>query len=150
MRRLLQVGALAAAIALLPLQQAEAQVGFGAQASYDFAGDGSFGAGARVDVGLPALPIGLLGTFDYFFADPDDYWQIGANAIFDIPLPAMPVSPYVGGGLNYMDFEGGDDTGWQILGGVEFGLPGMINPFAELKVVDHFDTELQISVGVNF
>lgn len=154
-KHLVRIGALALAAALMPAQEAEAQVGFGAQASYDFIADGAFGVGARANVGISGIPIGLQGTVDYFFGGDDigslgDYWKVGANGIYQFMPMDVGVSPYVGGGLDYVNFDGGSDTGWQLLGGTEFGLMGAVTPFAEIRWVNHDDADLLISVGVNF
>lgn len=159
MKHLVRITALALAAALLPAQDGEAQsIGFGAQGSYDFVGDGFFGAGVRADVGFLALPIGIQGTFDYFFgdeADPpffDDYWRIGVNGIYEFLPVNVGISPYVGAGLAHVNADNFDETGWQVLAGASFGFEALLTPFAEVRYIDtgDVDADFLISVGLHF
>lgn len=158
MKHLVRITALAFAVALVPAQEAEAQFGFGAQGSYDFVGDGAFGAGVRADIGFPAFPIGIQGTFDYFFGDDDDlnsvgdYWRVGVNGIYEFLPVNVGISPYVGAGLAHVDADEISETGWQVLAGASFGFEALLTPFAEIRYIDtgDIDAELLISVGLHF
>jgi hypothetical protein len=134
------VAATAALLVMTPAALA-AQVNLGGQASW--ADDADLGLGARVAVGLPAVPLEAIGSFDYFFPDGDvDYWEINANVAYSFSLPASPVTPYAGGGLSYAHVSadlptGGSasdsEVGLNVLGGVKFSLP-RLQPFAEARV----------------
>lgn len=104
--------AAAAAFALVALPSAaDAQLKFGAHVAYgagtdNFASvdqeDGTFGLGARVGFGLPAFPLDILGTVDYFFVDCGDVdcgyqnFAVDANWAF---LPLQIVELYATGGV---------------------------------------------------
>lgn len=155
MKKLVMVAAVLGVVTL-GVEEAQAQVSFGAQASY--ADDMDFGIGARLYAGLPFTGVEFVGTFDYFFPSVDgyNYLEVNANALFSLPVANMPAfRPYVGGGLNIarlsMDVPdalqqlGADDSdtelGLNVIGGAEFGI-GRFKPFAELRA--------QISGGEQF
>ena len=146
MRRLGMVLAVLGAIAL-DLEEAEAQVSFGAQASY--AENTDLGVGARIYVGLPVQGAEFVGSLDRFFPrlHNREYFEVNANALYSLPLAGMTgFRPYVGGGLNiargsldvdlpegFGDISTSDtEMGLNLIGGLEFGF-GPIKPFAELR-----------------
>lgn len=129
------------------VQEAHAQISFGAQAS--FADETDFGIGARIYAGLPLTGLELVGAFDYFFPSEEglNYFEVNANALYSLPLAGMTgFRPYVGGGLNiargsldvdlpegFGDISTSDtEMGLNLIGGLEFGF-GPIKPFAELR-----------------
>lgn len=142
---------------------ARAQLHMGGQASlaFDRGNDNSPGVGIRAVLGLPALPIEVHGSVDYFFAscDPIDcsFWEANANAVFRFPTEGMPLKPYVGAGLNYQRYslDPGPDasgTGFNILGGIELGATPLIRPFLEARYEitsgDGLKNQLLLTAGI--
>ncbi len=87
-----------------------AQVDIGAQGSWG--DDSDFGVGARLTIGIPsaAVPIAVIGSFDWFFpsqpAGTDlTYWEANANVVFMFPIQDPRFRPYGGLGLNVARFE---------------------------------------------
>lgn len=111
---------------------------FGLQAS--IADDAELGVGARYEnrmsgmfPDLPNLRFAL--SFDYFFPDNFDYWEINANVFNLFRTRNARVIPYAGGGLNIARISnGGSDTevGLNLLGGLR--LPGRSRPYLEARV----------------
>ena len=111
----MRVTATIAAIVLVlstatPPQRVEAQVTFGAALSWGSETD--LGLGGRLNFGLGELTrkskIEGRVAFDYFFPNGFDYWQITADAFYQVATSG-PAKPYLGGGLGYAD--GSADTG---------------------------------------
>lgn len=143
---------------------AAAQLHLGGQASMAFdrpADETTTGVGVRAALGLPAFPLEVHGSVDYFFPDCDpvdcSFWEANANAIFRVPLPAIPLRPYVGAGLNYQSFtaDGVPDqsgTGFNILGGLEIGATPLIRPFVEgrYEIIDSdgLDNQFIVTAGI--
>lgn len=80
---------------------ASAQLRAGPQLS--FASDvfgGTVGVGSRVEFGIPAFPVRLAASADYFFPDCDRcrYWEGNVNLLVSLPLMPIPFLRYVGGG----------------------------------------------------
>ncbi|HEX7051637.1 MAG TPA: hypothetical protein VF188_15640 [Longimicrobiales bacterium] len=132
---------------------AQAQVSFGAQAS--FADDTDFGVGARANIGLPFSGFKAIASFDYFFPDGFDYFELNGNAVYSIRTTTPGFGPYVGGGLNIahssvdaIDFSD-TEMGLNLLGGAEFGT-GPIKPFAELRIELRDEGQFVLAGGVNF
>ena len=105
--------------------------------------------GENVDIGLgvryenrmlgmfpdyPDLRFAL--SFDYFFPDNFDYWEVNANVFNLFSSVNARVVPYLGGGLNVARFStpGGrnTDVGINLLGGIR--LPGRYRPFLEARI----------------
>jgi hypothetical protein len=107
------------------------------------------GAEARFSFELSPLLVGL--TFDHFFVEDRTLFQIGANALYDLPLGLSFLYPYLGVGVAATGFElpetagppamgGGDSNGTRLgmnlLGGVRFdhvALP-VVRPFAQVML----------------
>jgi hypothetical protein len=107
------------------------------------------GAEARFSFALSPLLVGL--TFDHFFVEDRTLFQIGANALYDLPLGLSFLYPYVGVGVAATGFAlpetarppamgGGDSNGTRlgmnVLGGVRFdhvALP-VVRPFAQVML----------------
>lgn len=110
MRKLTFMFALAAAVAIP--STAQAQVSFGALAAYH--DDFDLGIGAYVGFPLESVYEGLRGQadFTYFFPDSDfiDYFEINANALYDIDIESS-VTPFVLGGINIARVSVDDPTG---------------------------------------
>lgn len=160
---------IAVAVVVLGLMLAptslKAQIDIGAQGSWG--DDVDFGLGGRVVVGLPIeqFPLELIGSFDYFFPDIDnfDYWEINANAAYVIPVPTPTVAPYAGAGINIArasvdvgtvpgvgDFSASDtEVGLNLLGGVKFPLQS-VTPYGELRIELGGGEQFVITGGVSF
>lgn len=121
--------------------------------------DTDLGVGLRAVLDLGPLDFGLrvIGSFDLFFPDDyelegddggiagdADYWEANLNLAYDVGLPLIPISPYIGGGLNIAHIElagtpndeafalDRTDTGVNVLAGVEVDA-GAIAPFIEFR-----------------
>lgn len=80
---------------------ASAQLRAGGQLS--FANDvlgGTIGVGPRVEFGVPAFPVRLAASADWFFPNCNQcrYWETNVNALVSLPLLPIPFFRYVGGG----------------------------------------------------
>ena len=169
MRRVTSIAIAALLLAGVP-DGARAQLHLGAQGSMAFdrpSDETTTGVGVKAVLGLPAIPIEVHGSVDYFFPDCDpvdcSFWEANANAVFRLPLPGAPLRPYLGAGLNYQSF-GVDDvpagvavsdasgTGINILGGVELGATPLIRPFVEARYEiidsDGLENQLVLSAGI--
>lgn len=129
----------------------------------NFGGDTDFGAGAGVNFGVTNTLRGEA-TFDYYFPDGFDYWEVNGNLMMDIAsMPGL----YVGAGLNYSDFSfdceacdilddfgfdfggaGGSEIGANLLGGYSFG--GAKAPFVQAKFEVGGGEQLVVSGGIRF
>lgn len=117
---------------------ADAQVSFGVQGSYGTEIE-AVGVGPRINYNIPGADgFGIAGSFDYFFPDGFDWWEVNANGTYAFDTESS-LAPYAGAGLNYarqeVDFQGGSasntETGLNLLGGFQFGGDGGISPFVE-------------------
>lgn len=150
----LGIGALGLALGALPLAGQGAAIGPQVSNSRDT----DLGVGLRAVLDLGPLDFGLrvIGSFDLFFPDEyelddgggiagdADYWEANLNLAYDVGLPLVPITPYIGGGLNVAHIELKDtpnddaflldqtDTGVNVLGGVEIDA-GAIAPFLEFR-----------------
>jgi hypothetical protein len=105
----------------------------------------SIGGEARFSFELSPLIVGL--TFDHFLIEDRTLFQVGANALYDLPIGLSFLYPYVGVGVGATHFalpekEGapavgrdsnGTRLGMNLLGGVRFEhveLP-VVRPFAQ-------------------
>lgn len=87
-----------------------AQVDIGAQGSWG--DDSDFGVGARLTIGIPsaAVPIAVIGSFDWFFPSQPTgidltYWEANGNVVFMFPIQDPRFRPYGGLGLNVARIE---------------------------------------------
>jgi len=121
--------------------------------------DTDFGLGPRAILDLGPFDAGfrLVGSFELFFpgasdfaggsatvsANDVDYWEANVNVVYTLGLPLVPLTPYVGGGLNFAHLRvdgspggrfdtDGTDTGVNVLAGAELDLLGFA-PFFELR-----------------
>lgn len=159
MRKLVAAaGVVIAAFAFAPRAEAQA---FGANLSWG--DDTDFGLGARF-----AFPIGGsvgqkgikgLATFDYFFPDGFNFWEITGNGVYDISSSGS-ASPYVGAGLTFANFSadncpagldcGSSEIGLNLLGGARFAPMGNVQPFVEARFQIRDGSQFVISGGVYF
>jgi hypothetical protein len=145
---------------------------FGAQVN--FADEADLGVGVRAILNLDSVQKGVkaVGSFDYYFpsgygawgTDVDvTYFEVNANATYDIPLEDAPITPYFGAGLNFAhssvdvntDYYGYDgessntDIGLNILGGIVFDT-GSLNFFGEAKFEVGGGEQFVITGGIRF
>ena len=126
--------------------QAQAQIEIGPRIGFDLAGDVEeffLGADGRVD--LATLPVLLNGTFDLYFPDNFDFWQLSFNALYEFGIANQAFSPYAGGGIGIsrVSFDndlgqfgiddGETDIGLNIIGGATFGF-GNLKPYAQAQI----------------
>jgi hypothetical protein len=108
----------------------------------------STGAEARFSFELSPLIVNL--TFDYFFVKDRTLLQVGANALYDLPIGLSFLYPYVGVGVGATSFAlpetpgppvmGGDSNGTRlgmnVVGGVRFEHVDLrvVRPFAQVML----------------
>lgn len=151
----LTAAAVAVAFSLATPATADAQVSFGVQGDYGTEIE-AVGIGPRLDVMIPgAGGFGLVGSFDYYFPDNSDFWEINANATYAFDV-ASPVGPYLGAGLNYADSSpdgvnvSNSEAGLNILGGLKFGVDAPVTPFIEGRYATTFTGQVVITGGILF
>ncbi len=122
--------------------------------------NGSTGIGARLALGLPVIPVEITGAAEYFFPDCGGndctYWGANGHILLKIPT-VMPVKPYGGVGIGYQsisqDFgDDGDETGTNLVLGVELGATPRVSPFIELRyeLLSELSDQLVVSLGIVF
>jgi len=133
----LVLGALAAALALPA--PAAAQIGIGAHyAQFGEAFGGAAGAGARVTLGLPPIPVTAAVNGEYFFprCGSGDCALRGATFDLNVSLPFIALRPWAGVGWSVRRLEVGEvrrtERGLNFGVGAELGLGGM-RPFVDLR-----------------
>jgi hypothetical protein len=160
------------AIALLgfSVSEANAQVSFGAHASW--ASEVDLGLGARASIALPVENLSIVPTFDFFFPSTGvsevsmKWMELNANAHYAFPLADNPgILPYAGGGINFVRLSstvdmgplfGGKqsvsdtEAGLNLLGGVKFPSFGKLIPFGELRYATVGKGQIILTGGVNF
>lgn len=180
MRRTRRIGTVRAAVAAMCVgimaagtaRPAHAQgLGLGPQASN--AEDMDLGLGARAILDLGPLDFGLrlVGSFDLFFPDDlivegseveadVDYWEANVNLLYTLGLPVIPLTPYVGAGLNIAHIqvqnspdgafdEDRTDSGVNLLGGIELEL-GSVSPFLEFRYEIEGGEQWVVTGGIVF
>lgn len=159
--RKLVVGLMVLGLAAAGAKTAEAQFRFGAQLSWG--DDTDFGIGARANFGLGGLsqrnPIEGQVTFDYFFPDGYDYWELTGNALYRFDTPSESVKPYAGGGVIFahssVDVLGvsdsNSDLGLNLVGGLRFHVKGTTTlPFVEARFEIKDGSQFVLAAGVMF
>jgi len=162
MRKLL-VGLMALGFVTLGATQAQAQFRFGANVSW--ATDTDFGLGARANFGLGEFskrnPIEGQVTFDYFFPNGFDYWELSGNGIYRFDTSAENLKPYAGAGLLYSHSSvngcpggyscGSSDLGLNLIGGLRFNVKGTTAiPFVEARLEVRNGSQFVMAGGVLF
>ncbi len=148
------------ALALAIPQDAEAQFFLGAHAAFTDYQDGGAGAGARVGLDLPVLPLDIVGVAEFFSPscsegnDGCSLWGASLDANLRLPIPL--VRPYLTGGLSYRDANLGGDLGSVSKSGLNLGLGVDVNLgvriFGDWRY-EWLDDEIEGSVirlGLNF
>lgn len=133
----LVLATLAAAFALPA--PAAAQLGVGAHyAHFADAFGGVTGAGARVTLGLPLIPITAAANGEYFFprCGSGDCALRGATFDLNVSLPFFALRPWAGVGWSVRRIEMGvnrrTERGMNVGVGAELGLVGL-RPFVDLR-----------------
>lgn len=148
----LAVPCLAAALLVGPgARDASGQPYFGVQGSFGTEMD--FGVGASVLANIENVNLEGVASFNLFFPDEGDFWDLNGNLFYHFHLPdTRSVLPYVGGGLNIARLSNGagnTEVGLNLGGGVRFP-SGNITPFLEGRyVVSDFD-QFVITGGLFF
>ncbi len=168
----------------------EGQLSFGVQASRAQRSDFGIGPRLLVDLGSVDAGVRLIGSFEVYFPDESefqdfidrfdigdttveatvDYWEANANLVYTFEFPAVPLTPYFGGGVNIARLEIADSSaglldttqtkaGVNVLAGVEFALAG-IAPFLEFRyrfasrpfeaAVDYLGSQWVVTSGIIF
>ena len=124
--------------------QAQTQIDIGPRLGFDIAGDvEEFFIGFDSRFAFPSLPVSLNGSFDYYFDDVFDFWQLSANALYEFGVDNQTFTPYAGAGLGISRVSAGDglfdaeasetDLGLNVVGGAIFGV-GSLKPFAQAQI----------------
>ena len=133
-----------------------AQVRLGGQISYanDVLG-GTIGIGPRAEFGIPAFPVRLAASADYFFPNCHQcrYWETNVNALVSLPLLPIPFFRYVGGGWHLQSIRANpfeDATrsrGFNAVGGLGSG-----NTSVEVRyeIVKDVDDQFVVSFAIFF
>lgn len=134
--------------------------------------DAGWGGGPRAHVDLPFFRV--TGSFDLFFPDAGtyersgvpvmaedvDYWEANFNALWKVGFGLLPITPYLGGGLNFagLKVEGASDerldvdetsTGINVLGGAELDL-GSVAPFFDARYTFGGGDQWVLTFGLTF
>jgi hypothetical protein len=127
------------------LAGADAGVQVGARSGVELLDESALFIGADVRLSFELSPLTVSLTADHFFvADGESLFHVGANALYDLPLPTSFLHPYAGAGMGvtsfaYPDMPGVEDSngqriGLNLIGGVRFehaGLP-VARPFVQV------------------
>jgi opacity protein-like surface antigen len=174
MRKLMVAAALVAAMGMAA-QAASAQtaaavkpIQIGVQADFATNNYGP-GIGARVvynglGTTLKVPGLAAYASFDYFFPSSAwgtglSFWEINANATYDLKLTGMPtIAPYVGGGLNYAHLSANcapfscsaSNTGLNLLGGARFKVTPKLNAYLEARFELRSASAIVLTAGVLF
>lgn len=146
----------AAALTLSAPTSAHAQE----SADLEFGVEGSYGTeieavavGGRAMVTFPqAEGLGVMGSFDWYFPDAGDYYEINGNAVYTIQTSGGGVAPYLGAGVNIATASNGQsvtNTGLNGLGGFKLG-SGPVTPFVEGRYATTGDGQFVITGGILF
>ena len=136
-------------------REAEAQVGFGAEAMFGSKTD--FGLGARLLAGLgTTAPLEFQGGFAIYFPDgPAEFWEMNGNVWYHIDTSLSNGDPYVGGGLNIGRISSDGDNasstelGLNLGGGFRWDFTNTA-PFIEARFVVAGHEQFVIGGGVVF
>jgi hypothetical protein len=123
---------------------AEPGVQLGVRSGVELLDDDALFVGADVRLGFELSPLTVNLTFDHFFVpDGETLFQVGANALYELPL-ASPFRPYGGLGISVTRFafpeapgvvdSNGMRIGLNLVGGVRFEHPKLpvARPFAQV------------------
>jgi hypothetical protein len=130
-----------------------AQVTLGPQLNWGI-DDADFGLGGRVEYVWPIDPGAFtIGSFDFFFPDVGDYWEININIGHTIPVKVEDISLYAGAGLNWAHVSLGNASdnkfGLNLLAGMKYLLASVM-PYGELRVEAGGGKQVVFTAGVLF
>ncbi len=146
----------ASASAVGPTARADTGIQVGARTGVQLLDDDelrnerAFSIGAEARFGFELSPLIVDLTFDHFFIEDRTLFQVGANALYDLPVGLAFLYPYLGVGVGATHFAlpeasgppvmGGDSNGTRLgmnlVGGFRFehvDLPA-VRPFAQVMV----------------
>ena len=123
-----------------------------------YRGDADAHVGVEARLSFPSSPLTIQPTFDYVFEENETLYQLGANALYHVPVGGR-IQPYVGIGFNLSVFalrdhmSSGDDEGNRLgttlLAGARLNL-AWVSPFVQVaKSIGEFDA-LTTTAGVVF
>ena len=131
---------------------------FGFQVSYG--DDSNFGVGGRVRYGMQSLfpnaPLSSIASAEIYFPGNSVTWlDFNYNVVYNFrPAGAPKLTPYAGGGLNFVHVSGGGTSasrlGLNVLGGTEFRSTGRVTPFAEIRLSMGDASQLVLTGGIKF
>jgi hypothetical protein len=133
--------------------RASAQLRAGGQLSFatDVFG-GTVGIGPRVEFGVPAFPVRLAASGDYFFPDCDQcrYWEGNVNVLVSLPLLPIPFFRYVGGGWHMQNvkvsaFEETRAHGYNAVAGLG---SGRTNVEVRYEILEDIDDQFVFSFAI--
>lgn len=144
----------------------EAQVSVGGQGSWGDRRDWAVGGRVTVDLSPSAVPVALIGAYDWFFPDVPsgidaDYWEINVNVVFVQSVSRAAPASYLGVGLNVADFKAEGEFAGQpippedytryginLVGGTRYKF-GRLAPFFELRYIIEGGRQFVISAGLD-
>lgn len=170
-------GVLALAVLGLAPRPLTAQLSLGLQASSAEKTDFGIGPRAVLDFGPFDAGLRVVGSFEIFFPGQTllqheadsfgvqiqgdaDYWEANLNLLYTLGLLLVPLTPYLGGGLNIartvvknstdglLDRER-TDKGVNLLAGLELGIGGL-SPFVEFRYEVEGGEQWVLTGGVVF
>jgi len=139
---------------------AAAQARFGAGLSWG--SDTDFGLDARLNFGLGDIskrsPIEGMVTFDYFFPNGFDYWELTGNGLYSIPTKSNNAKPSIGAGLGIGHTSGYSSPGingktnlfLNLVGDLRFKAAQRVLPYVEARVELGEGSQLVLGGGVYF
>lgn len=135
-----------ASAAAAPSARADGGVQVGGRGGVQLLEDDAVAVGGDVRLSFELSPLIVSLTFDHFFVEDETLFQVGANALYDLPIATSFLYPYAGAGLALTRFAvtevaGGQDSngmrlGLNLIGGVRFeheALP-VARPFAQFTL----------------
>jgi opacity protein-like surface antigen len=138
------------------LARADVGVDVGPRGGVAYRGDADAHVGVEARLSFPTSPLTIQPTFDYVLEEDQSLYQVGANALYGIPVGGL-VQPYVGIGFTLNVFklsepspnvdDEGNRLGATLLGGARLDLP-WVSPFVQVaKSFGEFDA-LTASAGI--
>jgi opacity protein-like surface antigen len=114
-----------------------------------FRGDADPYLGLDLRLSVPSSPVLFQSTFDYVFDAKERLYQLGANALYEVPLEGR-FKPYLGIGANVSVFalreqtpdvdDHGNRLGMNLLAGARLDLP-WVSPFLQVtKTIGELDS----------
>ena len=117
---------------------------------------GTVGVGPRVEFGIPAFPVRLAASGDYFFptnCNKCRYWEGNVNVLVSLPLMPIPFFRYFGGGWHLQNIRANEfeETtrlrGFNAVGGL--GSEGT-NIELRYEILEDGDDQFVVSLAIFF